>query len=141
MELQLFQCIGCSGLANEFIIKAEPTKEYFQRIPKLMAIQHESTTIKRTLSDDLMADKAPNGYVKVCASWMKRMWGLKLTDKNDYLNEPTKIFDKCGVYDFKNGGAVISKGSENSAWQNAQDFLEWYGVPHMDGFGLIIIDD
>ena len=20
-------------------------------------------------------------------------------------------------------------------------FLEWYGIPHMDGFGIIIIDD
>lgn len=57
------------------------------------------------------------------------------------LSKPTEIFDACGAYDFKNGGNAIAKGSKFGAWSDALSFLEWYGIPHMDGFGIIIIDD
>jgi len=88
-----------------------------------------------------MKEKATNGYIKVCASWIKRMWGMKKTDSNLGLNKNTYIFDTCGTYDFKNDGAVISKGSEKQEWSDALSFLEWYGIPHMEGFGLVILDD
>ena len=57
------------------------------------------------------------------------------------LNKPTKQFDACGVYDIKNGGAPIPNGSTKKEWANALDFLEWYGIPEMEGFGIIIVDD
>ena len=41
----------------------------------------------------------------------------------------------------KNGNEAIPKGSEKKEWSDALSFLEWYGIPHMDGFGIIIIDD
>lgn len=28
-----------------------------------------------------------------------------------------------------------------AAWGNALDFLEWYGIPKMSGFGIVIVDD
>jgi hypothetical protein len=86
-----------------------------------------------------MNNKAPNGYVKVCSSWLKRLWGVDSEEKK--LNAPTNVFDACGAYDFKNGGNPISKGSKFEAWSDALNFLEWYGVPLMDGFGIIIIDN
>ena len=69
------------------------------------------------------------------------MWGLQTTDDITKLNGPTEIFDACGAYDIHKGGAAISKGSNFEKWQDALSFLEWYGIPHMDGFGIIIIDN
>ena len=57
------------------------------------------------------------------------------------LSKPTEIFDSCGAYGFKGSGDPIAKGSKFAAWQDALSFLEWYGIPHMDKFGIIIIDD
>ena len=57
------------------------------------------------------------------------------------LNGPTQIFDACGAYDIHNGGDAISKGSKFPKWQDALSFIEWYGIPLMSGFGIIIIDD
>jgi len=58
------------------------------------------------------------------------------------LSEPTEIFDNCGAYDINTeGGPTIAKGSTFEAWKDALSFLEWYGIPHMDGFGIIIIDN
>ena len=141
MPIQEFQCIACMGTSIDFTIKAEASKDYIERINKLMQLQEQTTGIKRTFFDDLKHNKYPNGYVKVCASWTKRMWGQDKSVDSSILNFPTKMFDTCGAYDFKNGGAQISKGSEKSEWQNALDFLEWYGLPYMEGFGVIIIED
>ena len=56
------------------------------------------------------------------------------------LNAPTTIFDSCGVNDFKKGSGV-PRGSKNPEWGDALSFLEWYGLPQMEGFGVIIIDN
>lgn len=69
---------------------------------------------------------------------MKRFWQADTTKK---LNKPTTQFDACGAYDLKNGGEAIAKGSQKKEWSDALSFLEWYGIPHMEGFGIIIIDD
>ena len=42
----------------------------------MMNIQQEFTTIKRTLAQDLKNGGYKNGYVKVCGSWVKRLWGI-----------------------------------------------------------------
>ena len=42
-----------------------------------------------------------NGYIKVCASWARRMWNADLKD-------PTEMFDNCGVYDGDNAVAKPS---------------------------------
>ena len=34
---------------------------------------------------------------------------------------------------------MISKGSKK--WATALDFLEWYGIPLMPGFGIVIVDN
>ena len=57
------------------------------------------------------------------------------------LNLPTKQWDQCGVYDIRNGNADIAYGSKFSNFNNALAFLDWYGMPLMEGFGFIIIDD
>lgn len=79
----------------------------------------------------MMNGKYKNGYIKVCASWTKRMW-------NSELKKPTEMFDNCGVYDNK---TAIAKPSQYPKWTEALSFLEWYGVPLMNHFGIIIIDD
>ena len=79
--------------------------------------------------------------MKVCATWLNRLWGLQTGDDITKLNGPTSIFDACGAYDIHNGGDAIAKGSKFSKWQDALSFIEWYGIPHMSGFGIIIIDD
>ena len=73
-----------------------------------------------------------NGYVKICASWARTLWGGRLSD-------PTEIFDSCGVYDDE--GTPVPKPSQSPEWDTALKFLEWYQVPLMDGFGIIIVDD
>ena len=69
------------------------------------------------------------------------MWGLDSTASAVLLGQPTTLFDNCGAYDFKAGGNPIDKSSTFSDWSNALKYLEWYGIPHMDGFGIIFIDD
>lgn len=140
-ELTLFQCIACQGVGIEYTIKSEATKTYAQRITKLMEIQNSVTTIQRKFSDDLINDRFPNGYVKVCASWAKRMWNLDPSASAVLLGQPTDLFDNCGAYDFKNDGSPIDKSSTFADWSDALKYLEWYGIPHMDGFGIIFIDD
>ena len=90
----------------------------------------------------------PKGYVKVCSHWLARFWTgdnkplkeMSLENQNPkVLNAPTKIFDACGVYDI-NTGDSIPRGSRKKEWDNALSFLEWYGLPQMEGFGVIIID-
>ena len=122
-----------------YTIKAEPTKEYFQRITKLMDIQEQTFGLKRSLASDVMSGTNPNGYVKVCGSWLKRMWGVT-GGASKGISDVTTIFDSCGAYDFKNSNPV-SKGSKYDDWKDALTFLEWYGIPHMDNFGIIVIDN
>ena len=141
IEIQLFQCIACRGQAVEYTIKAEPTQEYFTNVKTLMKIQGQQTGIERKMHEDIKNDKAKNGYVKVCAKWLKRMWGVESTAALKEVAKPTKMFDSCGAYDFKNGGDAIAKGSKFEAWGDALSFLEWYGIPHMKDFGIIVIDD
>ena len=66
-----------------------------------MKVQADFSNIKRSLADDIIRGKYKNGYVKVCAGWVKRMWGIE--EKNPQgllkLNEKTKVFDACGAYD------------------------------------------
>jgi hypothetical protein len=69
------------------------------------------------------------------------MWGLDKSADMKKLNAVTTIFDSCGAYDFKNGGDAIAKGSKFDAWPDALTFLEWYGIPHMSGFGIVVIDE
>ena len=69
------------------------------------------------------------------------MWGLTPEDPLTKLAEVTEIFDSCGAYDYKNDGAAISKGSTFDAWPDALSFLEWYTMPHMENFGIIVIDN
>ena len=63
------------------------------------------------------------------------------TTYND-LAETTEIFDACGAYVGEGDDAVsVPYGSENSDWNNAVNFFNWYGIPEMEGFGVIIIND
>lgn len=104
-----------------------------------MKEQSALTEIKRTLATDLLLDKNPNGYVKVCSTWLKRMWGAaKDESSKDGLNRFTTQFDECGAFD--SDGNVIEKGGEYEMWSNALDFLEWFGIQKMEGFGVIIIN-
>jgi len=48
------------------------------------------------------------------------------------------MFDNCGVYD---GKTAVPKPSIYEKWDTMLKFLEWYGVPKMKGFGIILIDD
>ena len=65
------------------------------------------------------------------------MWDVK---EMGALNNYTKVFDKCGAYDM-DGETAVEKGSTFKKWDNALNFIEEFGVPEMDGFGIIIIDD
>jgi len=71
------------------------------------------------------------------------MWNLQPEDKLTKIAEPTFMFDNCGAYDLNtgDGDTPINRGSTFPEWGNALSFLEWYGVPLMNGFGIIIIDD
>ena len=55
------------------------------------------------------------------------------------LNNSTKIFDACGVYD--KGGDAVPYPSTESNFGDAMTFLEWYGLVMMPGFGFIIVDN
>lgn len=124
-------CFSCTGDSNEFVIKAEPTKKYLEAIKEMMTIQYKQTDIYRSPVLDFQDGKYKNGYIKVCASWARRMWSGNLSD-------PTEMFDNCGVYD---DGNAVPKPSQYPKWNTALNFLEWYGVPLMNDFGIIIIDD
>ena len=86
-----------------------------------------------------------DGYVKVCASWVARMWNLTQDEviANDYKNlgKPTEQFDNCGAYDIDNGNEPIVRPSTFDKWKNALSFLEYYGIPHLPNFGIIIFYD
>lgn len=59
------------------------------------------------------------------------------------LNAPTKIFDSCGVIDETDSENPVNipYGSKYDGWDNVIKFFNWYGIPEMSGFGLIIIND
>ena len=50
----------------------------------------------------------------------------------------TTKFDACGAYD---DGEAIPHPSKYEKWRNCIQFLEWYGIPMMPGFGIVIIND
>ena len=103
--------------------------------------QKESTGIANSIEDDIVNGKAYNGYVKLCGTWVRRFWMPELeTDNSNFqvLNEPTKIFDACGAID---GDESVPYGSDHEPWNNAVNFFNWYGIPEMEGFGVIIIND
>ena len=109
-----------------------------------MDVQFKATGIRRDIGTDIRNNKyANNGYIKVCAKWVKRLWEgqTELSNKKyDTLNAPTAIFDQCGAYD-KNNGNLVARGSSYAPWKTALDFLEWYQVPLQQDFGIIIVDD
>jgi len=57
------------------------------------------------------------------------------------------VFEKCGAYngakEDKDVDPVPNKYDDFHAsnWGNSVDFLEWFGVVMMSGFGVIIVDD
>lgn len=132
-EISNFMCFSCNGDSYQYVIKAEPTKNYVEAIKEMMTIQYKQTSIDRSLITDIRSSKPPypNGYIKVCASWARTMWAGK-------LSAPTEMFDNCGVYD---GSGAVPKPSQEEKWNTALKFLEWYKVPLMEGFGIILIDD
>lgn len=77
-------------------------------------------------------EKHKDGYVKICASWARTLWTTKLSD-------PTEMFDNCGVN--INEQKSVARPSVEPEWKTALDFFEWYQVPLMKDFGVIIIDD
>ena len=77
----------------------------------------------------------------MCATWLKRLWVVPVADPMTNLNKPTTQWDQCGVHDIRNGNENIPYASGKAQFANALDFLDWYGVPLMTGFGMIIIDD
>lgn len=99
-----------------------------------MKMQKKITGIDRTLADDLLEGKNPNGYVKVCAQWLVRMWNGHTEDYDEKNFTPLKnftiAFDECGAYDGVNGDgrSSIDKSSEHPDWNTALDFIEWFGV-------------
>ena len=114
-------CIACNGQSTKYSIKAEKTTQYVERIQLLMQEQRMMTKIDRKF-DSETAKKYPNGFVKVCATWVQTMWGIT-PDKNPDtvsefkgLNEPTMMFDSCGAYDVYNDNAAIRKGSTFPKW-------------------------
>ena len=54
------------------------------------------------------------------------------------INNATKIFDACGVYD---DSGAIPYPSTHPNFADAMTFLEWYGLQMMPGFGFVIVDN
>ena len=117
-------------------------------VNELFKYQRKLTGIHRDVFKSMSQDYK-KGYIKVCSHWLARFWTgdnnpLKQMSKENQnptiLNAPTKIFDSCGVNDWKNEVGV-PRGSRKSEWSDALKFLEWYGLPQMEGFGVIIIDN
>ena len=95
-------------------------QEVFSRIPRSF-VDHIRG------SDGKGGETFPNGYVKVCAAWLQRLWGVE--DSLEGLNEITSQFDACGGYNGE--GAIVPNKRDPFAieyWSNALDFLEWFGV-------------
>ena len=116
-ELNLWQCFACRGTqANDWAFKAEATSTYAKLIDSIMKKQNAFSGIKRSFVDDIRGKKFdvdrnefeigeetvryPYGYIKVCASWMMRLWSEEKAQLTD-LNEQTNMFDQCGVYNGK----------------------------------------
>lgn len=139
-ELILYMCIGCSyySFIQKHFIKAEAKEEYVRAIAHLMDVQNTRLGIKRNFTTDIEKGRGREGYIKVCASWAVRMWGYDPGHTTDVLRSPTEVFDDCGVYI---NGESVPKPSRNENWKTALDFMEWYGLPLMDGFGIILVDD
>ena len=85
-----------------------------------------------------------NKTVYLCESYVKRLWGVD-TKCNGInckgprsINEPTRKFDECGLYD-ENGNVVIP--SKTPKYQNAESFLRTIGIPLMSGYTIKIYDD
>ena len=136
--------------ANEFTIKADKTLDYVNKMQLFMDQQTKVTGIERTLADDWLdcmdppvpgrgPCQAKNGYLKVCTDWLARFWLDDPSKPLENLSKSMTKFDTCGAND-KDGGA-IEKGSDYEDWQTALNFLEWYGIPQMEGFGIILIDN
>ena len=108
-----------------------------------MKVQADFSNIKRSLADDIIKGQYKNGYVKVCAGWVKRMWGIEEDGPQSLLklNDYSEVFDACGAYDGTKDQGSVPKGSKYPAWSNALKFLEWFQVQKMDGFGIIIVDN
>ena len=153
-EIQLLQCMACRDDMNNYVVKANATKEYYDTISELMRLQDQHTNINRTFAQDLARPLTEthdgknlvyDGYVKVCASWVGRMWNLTQDEirNTQYKNlgEPTKQFDNCGAYDVDNDKAPIVTPSKFEKWQDALSFLEYYGIPHLPNFGIVIFYD
>lgn len=56
----------------------------------------------------------------------------------DTIGSKTYKFDACGAYD---DGEPVPYPNSYEKWKNCIDFLEWYGIPMMPGFGIVIIND
>jgi hypothetical protein len=60
--------------------------------------------------------RGKNGYVKLCASWLRTFWSPDTAyDSTDFesLNKPTIIFDQCGIYDKTEDSNGIPYGSDH----------------------------
>ena len=68
------------------------------------------------------------------------MWGLSQSTDFSQLGKPTTQFDSCGIQ-ITDPSYTYSLGSSYPAWQDALSFLEWYQIPLMSTFGMIIVDD
>ena len=115
-ELNLFMCISCRGGSEKYVIRAEATKEYIDEVTYLKREQRESTDIQNSVEDDIKNNRAYNGYVKLCATWVRRFWLPEYDPENtnfQVLNQPSKIFDTCGAIDTKisDDGVSVPYGS------------------------------
>lgn len=72
---------------------------------------------------------------------LKKFWKPYAHKDSDYssLNNFTKTFDKCGLNDRE--GNSIPFSSDHEPFDSVLSFLNWYKVPQMEGFGVIIIDE
>lgn len=68
---------------------------YAQKISSFMDKQTEINEIPRNFVENLKKDKYPNGYLKICASWLKRLWGEEV-EKN-LIKGQTDVMDSCGA--------------------------------------------
>ena len=162
-ELNLWQCYACRGItANAWTMKATATSTYAKEVDALMKTQTDFSGLKRSFVDDIRGRKGgqdeaivsnteryPNGYVKVCASWMMRVWADETSGTPDLtkLNGQTSQFDTCGVYNGEDPNSSAFEIIPNKEhpfarkhWSTALDFIEWFGVQKMPEFGIILVD-
>ena len=57
-ELNLFMCMVCRGNSQKYVIKAEATKEYVDKITFLKREQNDFSTISNTFQDDIASGVA-----------------------------------------------------------------------------------